>query len=125
MYSHTRSIPTKRTKVRTTEGKDSKIIMVAQDPLTPAEIEKFSAQAKLVYECFHETPRTMLEVSILTGVMRSSVCRLSNNWKADGLIFIIKLDRCPMTHRTVQFLSTNRAFWPQQYAPGEQLNAFQ
>lgn len=61
------------------------------------EFSDFSADLNRVYEALKETPLTMKEVDIRTGVMRESVCRHISTLLKAGLIVKRKVRRCTVT----------------------------
>jgi hypothetical protein len=86
-----------------------------------AEDTQLVAQMKRVFEAFYSQPKTMLMVSVETGVMRSNICWYAREWKEQNSIKIIRLGICPISKREgVQYLTTN----PRLFPSTNQLNLF-
>jgi hypothetical protein len=71
----------------------------------------FASQYKTVYESFKERPKTMLEASIETGVLRANICRYIAEMKGEGQIQVIRKGYCPYTHFVAGFYSTDEALF--------------
>lgn len=70
----------------------------------------FQAQMKRVFAAFNRQPKTMLMVSIETGIRRSNITRYVAKWKKQNQIKIVGFGICPISKSTgVQFLTTNPA----------------
>ena len=70
--------------------------------------KNFIAQTEIVYKAFYKKPSTMLEVSVMTGIMRANICRYVDNWKKRNIIQVIRLGKCPVSKVDhVQILTTN------------------
>lgn len=70
----------------------------------------FHAQMKRVFEAFNGQPKTMLMVSIETGIRRSNITRYVAKWKKQDCIKIVGFGICPISKSAgVQFLTTNPA----------------
>lgn len=68
----------------------------------------FQAQMKRVYLSFHKQPKTMLMVSVETGILRANICRYVAKWQKLNCIEIVRKGICPISKSTgVQFLTTN------------------
>ena len=66
---------------------------------------KYEIQSKKVFDAFLEKPKTMMMVSVETGIMRSNITLYVGKWKRQNLINIVKFDKCPITQKShVQFL---------------------
>lgn len=74
--------------------------------------EVFKAQMKRINNAFNERPKTMLEVSKETNVMRANICRYVGKWKKADEIGVSYLGVCPVTKRKgVQFLTTDSSLF--------------
>ena len=83
---------------------------------------KKTPQTQLIYKALLERPKTMLEVSNETDILRANVCRYVSKWKKTNSIAVVRFGVCPISkHRKVQFLTTNEALFPQS----RQLNLFE
>lgn len=72
----------------------------------------FKAQMKRVYLSFQKQPKTMLMVSVETGIMRSNITRYVAKWRKQNCIEIVRIGICPISKSTgVQFLTTNPEFF--------------
>jgi hypothetical protein len=67
----------------------------------------FETQYKMVYQSFMEYPKTMLTVSIETGILRANICRYVAKMEDNGLIQLIDKGLCPYTGFRAGFYSTN------------------
>src|SRR5574344_398654 len=73
----------------------------------------FQAQTRRAYKAFYSKPKTMLMVSIETGILRANLCRYVAKWKKQNTIEIIGFGICPISKSTgVQFLTTNPDLFP-------------
>ena len=81
----------------------------------------FQTQMKVVFEAFHQHPKTMLMVEVETGIMRSNITWYVDEWRKLDRIMEIKKDRCPISnYPTVGYYTTN----PELYPTTNQLNLF-
>jgi len=68
----------------------------------------FQAQMKRVFAAFYSQPKTMLMVSIETGIRRSNITRYVAKWHKQNRIAMVRKGICPISKRSgVQFLTTN------------------
>lgn len=79
---------------------------------TPQTIYKdnkyFQNQMKIVYNAFNdEVPKTMLQVSYETGIMRANICRYLAKWRKYNQIQLVKFGLCPITKWKAGFYTTN------------------
>lgn len=49
----------------------------------------FQAQYQTVYQSFKEKPKTMLDVSLQTGILRANICRYVADMEDKGLIQLL------------------------------------
>jgi DNA-binding transcriptional regulator LsrR (DeoR family) len=82
----------------------------------------FASQYKTVYQLLKERPKTMLEVSIETGILRANICRYVSEMEEKGQIQVNRKGYCPYTHFTAGFYSTDEALFTKLNA--QQLNLF-
>lgn len=69
---------------------------------------KFSTQYQRVKHCFSSlTPKTMLMVSIETGIMRANICRYIAEMRKEGIIEPIYKGICRISKHGATFHSTN------------------
>ncbi len=73
----------------------------------------FQAQMKRVFAALYRQPKTMLMVSIETGVMRSNITWFVREWRKQSSIKIVRKGICPVSKRGgVQYLTTNPELFP-------------
>lgn len=89
---------------------------IKQDPPTERDIQRWESQAKKIFDAFNE-PRTMAQVAQITGIERANVCRRVADFKRDGTIKVICIDKDPLTKFRAQYFSTNPAYWPKPSSP--------
>lgn len=67
----------------------------------------FQAQMKRVFIAFYRQPKTMLMVSIETGILRANICRYVAVWERLGYIKLIEINICPISKHRAGFYTTN------------------
>lgn len=67
----------------------------------------FLTQYNRVYQSFSEHPKTMLEVSFETDILRANICRYVAKMEAKGQIGVVKRTICPISKHRAGFYSTN------------------
>lgn len=73
----------------------------------------FEAQRTTLFKAFHKQPKTMLMVSIETGIRQSNICRRVAELRKQNRIKIVRKGICPISKSTgVQFLTTNPDLFP-------------
>jgi hypothetical protein len=72
----------------------------------------FEAQMQKVFAAFYKQPKTMLMVSIETGILRANICRYVAQWKKDNRIRIVRKGICPITKHRAGFYTTNPELFP-------------
>lgn len=68
---------------------------------------KFQAQMSKLFAAFLTQPKTMLMVSVETGVLRANICRYIAHWEKYSRIQVVKKAICPLTKHRAGFYSTN------------------
>jgi len=91
-------------------------------PETQCKDTHFISQYKTVYQSFLERPKTMLQVSIETGILRANICRYIADMEDKGLIQVIRKGYCPYTKFRAGFYSTDEALFKKPDV--SQLNLF-
>lgn len=71
----------------------------------------FLAQKKRVFKAFFGLPKSMLQVSISTGILRSNITWFINDWLKTKSIQRVRTGICPITKRKVGLYSTNPMYW--------------
>lgn len=88
---------------------------VKTENITPDKIE---AQFRRVRASFMERPKTMVEVSIQTGVMRTNITRYVAKMRRQMQIQIHHYGICPITKASrVQFLTTDENLFVKPTVP--------
>lgn len=72
----------------------------------------FQAQMKRVFAAFHKHPKTMLVVSVETGILRANICRYVAEWKKENKIKLVKFGICPISKHRAGFYTTNQELFP-------------
>ncbi len=73
----------------------------------------FQGQMQRVFAALYRQPKTMLAVSVETGIMRSNITRYVAKWRKQNRIKTIRKGICPISKSTgVQFLTTNPDLFP-------------
>lgn len=71
----------------------------------------YREQMGRVFRCFYEQPRTMLDVSIKTGILRANICRYVAHMECDGRIQIHHKGIDETTKCRAAFYTTNPALF--------------
>ncbi len=72
----------------------------------------FTGQMRTVYKAFSERPKTMLMVSVETGILRANICRYISEWEKENRICIVRKGICPITKHRAGFYTTNPDLFP-------------
>lgn len=64
-------------------------------------------QMQKVFTAFHKQPKTMLMVSIETGILRANICRYVAKWRKQNRICIVRKGICPISKHRAGFYTTN------------------
>lgn len=72
----------------------------------------FQAQMKRVFAAFQKQPKTMLAVSVETGILRANICRFIAIWRKSGLVKVAKYGICPISKHRAGFYTTNQELFP-------------
>ena len=72
-----------------------------------AKDTQFQAQMTKVFRAFLERPKTMLEASTETNVLRANICRYVAEWRKENRIDEVKKGLCPISKHRAGFLTTN------------------
>ena len=61
------------------------------------------------YKAFHsDTPKTMLMVSVETGILRANLCRYISTFRKADRITLVRKDICPMSKHLAGFYTTKK-----------------
>ena len=74
------------------------------------KVKQFSQRKTIFLELFRE-PQNSKMLHVKTGIPREDICRRKRDLEDENLLFVMKMDYCPITGHLVQFLTTN----PQTY----------
>ena len=91
-------------------------------PETHHKGNDFASQYKIVYQSFLEQPKTMLQVSVETGILRANICRYVDDMRDKNLAQEIRKGHCPFTHFVAGFYSTDKTLFVKSNV--SQLNLF-
>ena len=72
----------------------------------------FQAQMQRVFAAFLRHPKTMLMVSIETGILRANICRYVAEWGKENRICIVRKGICPISKHRAGFYTTNPDLFP-------------
>ena len=72
----------------------------------------FQAQMKRVFAALYRQPKTMLMVSIETGILRANICRYVAEWGKENRICIVRKGICPISKHRAGFYTTNPDLFP-------------
>jgi hypothetical protein len=76
-----------------------------------AKDSHFITQYELVYQSFKEKPKTMLNVSLDTGILRANICRYVADMKEKGYAQVVRKGYCPYTRHKAGFYSTDEGLF--------------
>lgn len=72
----------------------------------------FQAQIKRVFSALHKQPKTMLMLSVETGILRANLCRYVAEWEKENRICIVRKGICPISKHRAGFYTTNPELFP-------------
>lgn len=72
----------------------------------------FEVQMKRVFAALYRQPKTMLMVSIETGILRANICRYVAEWEKENRICIVRKGICPISKHRAGFYTTNPELFP-------------
>jgi len=67
----------------------------------------FQAQMKRVFTAFYSNPKTMLMVSIETGILRANICRYVAIWEKENRIKEVQKGICSISKHGAGFYTTD------------------
>ena len=86
------------------------------------KIKHFEAQMKRVFAALYKQPKTMLMVSIETGILRANICRYVAEWGKENRICIVRKGICPISKHRAGFYTTNPELLPAIVEPSNTVN---
>ena len=72
----------------------------------------FQGQMQRVFTAFLRHPKTMLAVSIETGILRANICRYVAEWEKENRICIVRKGIRPISKHRAGFYTTNPDLFP-------------
>lgn len=72
----------------------------------------YKTQMKKVYQSFYESPKSMKEVYVDTGVLREFICWYCRTLRKQDQLFFTRIRRCSITGQWVKEFTTNENFVP-------------
>lgn len=75
---------------------------------TPMDPVKKSRRKRKIWDALQGKPKTMMQLSVETHVMRSSICPIINAWRDQGFVFFTGRDVCPITKHKADFYTANK-----------------
>src|SRR5690554_3824523 len=72
----------------------------------------FQGQIKRVFAALYRQPKTMLMVSIETGILRANICRYVAELEKENRICIVREGICPISKHRAGFYTTNPELFP-------------
>ena len=76
-------------------------------PTTHSKDTKFQAQYKKTFRAFFERPKTMLMVSVETGILRANICRYVAEMERRTRVEKVETGICPVSKHKAGFYTTN------------------
>lgn len=73
----------------------------------------FKAQMKRVFAALYRQPKTMLMVSIETGILRANICRYVAKWQKQGSIHLLKQGLCKVSKHRAGYYTTDTNLFTQ------------
>jgi hypothetical protein len=77
----------------------------------------FQVQMKRIFAAFYRQPKTMLMVSVETGILRANICRYVAEWEKQNCIKIVRKGICPISKHRAGFYTTNPELFPSIVEP--------
>lgn len=66
---------------------------------------------KRVFAALYKQPKTMLMVSVETGILRANICRYVAEWRKTRSIRFVKYGICPISKHRAGFYTTDPAMF--------------
>lgn len=76
------------------------------NPLSLNKNNNFKGQQQRVFKAFYSAPKTMLMVSIETGILRANICRYIAEWEAQNKIAIHHKGTCKISKHIAGYYTT-------------------
>jgi hypothetical protein len=72
----------------------------------------FQPQMKRVFAALYRQPKTMLMVSVETGILRANICRYVAKWNKRNCIRVVRKGICPISKHRAGFYTTKPELFP-------------
>ena len=73
----------------------------------------FEAQMKRAFTALYRQPKTMLMVSIETGILRANICRYVAKWQKSNSIHLLKQGLCKVSKHRAGYYTTDTNLFTQ------------
>ena len=73
----------------------------------------FQAQMKRAFAALYRQPKTMLMVSIETGILRANICRYVAKWQKSNSIHLLKQGLCKVSKHRAGYYTTDTNLFTQ------------
>lgn len=91
-------------------------------PNNKSKDNEFRLQYQIVYQSFNVRPKTMLDVSLETGILRANICRYVADMEDKGLIQLLYKKEDEHTKFTAGYCTTDKELFNQ--VDNQQLKLF-
>lgn len=71
-----------------------------------------TTQKQKVFTALYKQPKTMLMVSVETGILRANICRYVAEWEKTNRISMVRKGICPISKHRAGFYTTNPELCP-------------
>lgn len=82
------------------------------------DAKTYHSQLKKVFKELKKEPKTMLEVSVRTGVLRANICRYIRTLKKRKQVAVTKVDKCRISKHKAQYFTTDKDLFPVENIEG-------
>lgn len=72
--------------------------------------KKIIGQERKTFQAFYSQPKTMLMVSVETGIERANICRYVATLRKQGRIFLVRNGICSISKHNAGYYTTNVEF---------------
>lgn len=105
-------------------NKREKAVSSTANPLSDnGKGNEFQTQYQIVYQSFKERPKTMLDVSLKTGILRANICRYVADMEDKGLIQLLYKTEDEHTKFTAGYYTTDKNLFHRE--DNQQLNLWE
>lgn len=75
---------------------------------------EFNTQLQTVEKLLRKQPLTMLQVALVTGILRTNICRYVSTLRKQDRIAIVRMGLCPISKHRAGFYTTNPDLFPKK-----------